>query len=227
MHAPSGSSQSATARVRPIRPVAEPAVKLTPRAVEADRLAAWQRTFSAALDRVPHRTSAAIAVTALSAELRAASTLPAFGEGRWQTVEAGDGQALARHVLVEERASVRIGGDRWTGTGDERHAGHDLIAQHAGRWRPAWCRSAGIGTQHGLDQQVAGDFIFDARQDCAARECRKPSVPLPIPECTPSSRIRTRRVPEQIPAQRSRAPELIVVAALGIETYHEARGAEA
>ncbi len=49
------------------------------------------------------------------------------------------------------------------------------------------------------------------------------AIPVAIPECMPSVRTRTRSRPERIPAQGGRAPDLIVVAALGVETYYERR----
>jgi hypothetical protein len=50
----------------------------------------------------------------------------------------------------------------------------------------------------------------------------KSTMPLAMPECTPSVSTPTRVGADETP-RRSRTPELIVVAALGIETHHQRR----
>ena len=90
-----------------------------------------------------------------------------------------------------------------------------------------WRRSGGNGALSS-STSIAPDAASSTRAS-SSRRMRKleGTMPLAEPECTPSRQHVDAQRADEVAAQRGRAPELLVVAAFGVEADDEARRAEA
>jgi len=93
--------------------------------------------------------------------------------------------------------------------------------QHLRRGARLRSRSAGSVTCNSSSSRSPVTGFSRRVSSCSRIRKGLGAMPVAIPECTPSVSTRTRSVPTRLPAQRRRAPHLLVVAAFGIQAYHE------
>ena len=114
------------------------------------------------------------------------------------------------------------------GVAGERHARTRL---HRPGWRrrlaPASGDPAGICDEQFGQFHLAGGFVLDARQQLRRMRKDDGTMPLAAPECTPSVSTRTVRLPITIAAQGCGQPQLLVIAATGIQAHHQIGRADA